>query len=103
MQLDRLALNLMRIQVLAQSGTDEPVVRHLVRESQFFIEWMVPTMNLETDVGFATELVELQRLFSRWELDGLGLWANEGSRQEIAGLAGQWCDRIQKQGKLQAG
>lgn len=102
-QLDSLALNLTRIQVLARSGTDESVAQHLVKESQFFIEWTVPNINLETDLTFATELLELQRLLSRWKLNWSDLWANENKRQEIASLAQQCCDRLQGRCKLLAG
>jgi hypothetical protein len=101
-QLDSLALNLTRIQLLARSGTDESVAQHLVRESQFFIEWAVPGINLETDMGFATDLVDLQRLLSRWKLGWAELWVNEVKRQEMAMLAQQWCDRIHGQGELLA-
>lgn len=76
-QLASLSLNLTRIQTLAQSGTDELVAQHLVRESQFFIEWTVPNMNLETDLLFATELVALQRLLSHWKIGWSEVWANE--------------------------
>ncbi len=62
-QLDSLALNVTRIQVLARSGTDESVAQHLVRESQFFIERAVLGVNLETDIAFASDLVDLQRSF----------------------------------------
>jgi hypothetical protein len=41
-QLDSLALNLTRLQTFAQSGADEKFAQHLIRESQFFIEWTVP-------------------------------------------------------------
>ena len=101
-QLDSLALNLTRIQVLARSGTDESVAQHLVRESQFFIEWAVLGINLETDIAFASDLVDLQRLLSRWKLGWDELWTNEVKRQEMATLAQQWCDRIQGQGELLA-
>ena len=93
-QLDSLALNLTRIQLLARSGTDEPVAQHLIRESQFFIEWTVPSIDLETDVTFATDLVDLQRLLSRWKLEWSEVWANENTRREIATLAQQWCDGL---------
>jgi hypothetical protein len=93
-QLDSLALNLTRIQLLARSGTDESVAQHLVRESQFFIEWAVPSIDLEADVTFATELVDLQRLLSRWKLSWSEFWASESKRQEIALQAQQWCDLI---------
>jgi hypothetical protein len=101
-QLDSLALNLTRIQLLARSGTDESVAQHLVRESQFFIEWAVLGINLETDIAFASDLVDLQRLLSRWKLGWAELWANEAKRQEMAALAQQWCDRIHGQGELLA-
>ena len=86
-QMDSLALNITQIQLLARNGTDESVAQHLVRESQFFIEWAVPKIVLETDVTFATELVDLQRLLSRWKLHWPELWVSEAKRQEIATLA----------------
>ncbi|NET40286.1 MAG: hypothetical protein F6K19_51545 [Cyanothece sp. SIO1E1] len=101
-QLGNLALNLTRIQILAGSGTDESVAQHLVRESQFFIEWTVTGINLETDLTFATELLDLQRLLSRWKLSWADLWVNESNRQEIATLAQQWCDRLQGRCELLA-
>jgi hypothetical protein len=98
-QLDSLALNLTRIQTLAQSGADEQVVQHLIRESQFFIEWTVPTLDLETDMALATELVNLQRLLSRWKLNGADLWANETERQAIASLSQHWCNYLHHRGE----
>lgn len=98
-QLDSLALNLARIHLLAHSGTDEPVVQYLVRESQFFIEWAVPSIDLETDATFATELVDLQRLLSRWKLGWSELWAAEDQRQDMVALAQQWCDVINSRHK----
>ncbi|NET61466.1 MAG: hypothetical protein F6K47_36695 [Symploca sp. SIO2E6] len=89
-QLDSLALNLMRI----GSGTDDSVAQYLVRESQFFIEWIIPDMDLETDITFASELVDLQRLLSRWKLSWSDLWLNEKEPQEVAMLAQQWCNYI---------
>lgn len=97
-QLDSLALNLRRLQVLAKSDhhdrTYESMAQHLVRETQFFIEWLVPALNLETDLTFATELVDLQRLLSQWKLNWSALWNNENDRQEIAVLSQQWSDRL---------
>ena len=53
-QLESITLNLTRIQTLANSADDGQVARHLVRESQFFIEWTVPTIDLENDLKIAT-------------------------------------------------
>lgn len=36
-QIDSLSVNLIRPQALADSGVDESVARHLIKESQFFI------------------------------------------------------------------
>ncbi len=95
-QLQNLALNLTRIHLFAQNGMSESVAQHLVRETQFFIEWVVPTIDLETDMALATALVDLQRLLSRWKLDWSVLWANESKRQEMAVIAQQWCDLLQR-------
>lgn len=49
-QLQNLALNLTRIHLFAQSGANGPVAQHLVRKTQFFIEWVVPGIDLATDL-----------------------------------------------------
>ena len=59
-QLESITLNLARIQALANSEDDSQVARHLVRESQFFIEWTVPTIDLDKDLSIATELNPVQ-------------------------------------------
>ena len=96
-QIDSLMLNLVRLQALADSGADELVARHLVRESQFFIEWTVPSLNLETDLTFATELIDLQRLLSRWKLKWPELWGSDQERKGIAAIAQSWCGKLQAQ------
>lgn len=96
-QLGNLALNLMRLHVLARQGSDDAVAQHLVQESQFFVEWMVPAINLETEMSSATELLELQRSLSRWKLNWTELWANESDRKQVARMAQEWCDRLQQQ------
>jgi hypothetical protein len=101
-QLQNLALNLTRIHLFAQSGTNGPVAHHLVRETQFFIEWAVPGIDLETDMALVTALVDLQRLLSRWKLDWSVLWVDESERQEMAMMAQQWCDLIHVQCELLA-
>ena len=93
-QIASLALNLARIQTLADGG-NEAIADHLVRESQFFIEWTVPTIDLETDMIIATELVDLQRQLSAWKLDWSTLWADPTTRQTIAAQAQVWIDRLQ--------
>ena len=96
-QMDSLSLNLIRIQALAASETDESMAHHLVRESQFFIEWFVPGIDLETDISLATELLSLQRQLSRWKLNWPKLWRSDLERQQMATVAQQWCEQLQGQ------
>jgi hypothetical protein len=101
-QVNSLVLNLLRIQALASSGTDKLVALHLVRESQCFIEWIVPRINLERDMTFATDLLDLQRILSGWKLDWSSLWDDDTNRLEMAQLAQQWCGRLQGRYALEA-
>ena len=96
-QLDSLGLNLIRLQTLTESGTEERVAQHLVRESQFFIEWTVQQLNLETDMALATDLLSLQRLLSRWKLNWPALWSNPSERQQMAAAVQEWYDHLQGQ------
>ncbi len=91
-QLDSLALNLKRIQMLVSGGKDKSVVDHLVRESQFFIEWSVSTLDLDTNLDCAVELADLQRLLSRWKLSDW--WGEDLKRKDVAGLAEAWRYRV---------
>ncbi|NJR61003.1 MAG: hypothetical protein HC769_20545 [Cyanobacteria bacterium CRU_2_1] len=94
-QLGRLVENLTQIKVLAQAGTEEQLTQDLIRESQFFIEWVVPNLNLDTTLELATELVELQRQLSRWKLHWSTLWLSPSDRLQIAVDAQEWGDRLE--------
>ncbi len=96
-QMDSLSLNLIRLQALAESGAEDLVAQHLVRESQFFIEWTVPLLDLETDMTLATELLPLQRLLGRWKLSWTELWSSPLERQQMAESAQHWCEHLQGQ------
>jgi hypothetical protein len=93
-QIDSIVLNLTRIQTLANSGTDSQVIQHLIRETQFLIEWLVPTIDFTTDITTASELVDLQRQLSHWKLHWAELWENPDDRQQIAAQAQAWCVRL---------
>jgi transcription antitermination factor NusA-like protein len=93
-QLDSLVLNLTRIQSLVESDDDGQIAKYLVRESQFLIEWLVPTIDLSQEIGLAEELVALQRQLSGWKLDWTGLWANTSERAQMAIVAQGWYNRL---------
>jgi len=93
-QLHSLALNLTRLQSLADSDADAEIAKHYLRESQFFIEWIVPTLDLTIDAELATQLVDLQRQLSRWKLDLSAHWSTEQARQQLAQTAWDWSQRL---------
>lgn len=95
-QFHSLALNLARIQTLTQDGIDGTIAKYLIRESQFFIEWTVPTLDLETEIDFATDLVDLQRLLGRWKLHWEEYWDNDQKRLVMIESLKPWCDRLQQ-------
>ena len=97
-QLARLAANLTQIKGLAQAGREEQLAQDLIRESQFFIEWIVSSLDLETELDLATKLVELQRQLSRWKLHWSTLWSNPSDRLPVAQQAQDWSDRLLLQG-----
>jgi hypothetical protein len=99
-QLDSLALNLTRIQILAQDNLEGIIAHYFILESQYLIEWTVPTMNLETDIDFAVELVDLQRLLGHWKLDWPDQWDREKKRLAIIEDLQPWCDRLQHRSEL---
>jgi len=94
-RLNSLALNLTRIQLFAHSGAGESMARHLIRETQFFIEWIVTDLDLESHLNQAVELADLQRLLSRWKLSDW--WEDEQERKNVAKQAEEWCDLIRQQ------
>jgi len=94
-QIDSLAMNLVRLQTLVESGNEEPVAQHLVRESQLFIEWTVPRLSLETDMSLVQELLSLQRLLSRWKLNWSELWHNPANRRQMVDTAQHWYEHLQ--------
>jgi hypothetical protein len=93
-QLSQLGANLNQIKTLTQTGVEEQIALDLIREGQFFIEWVVPNLNLETNLDLSTELVELQRQLSRWKLHWSALWSSPQERSQIAQCAQEWSDRL---------
>lgn len=66
------------------------MVKNILEESKFFIEWTV----LETTLEVQTELVALQRQLSLWHYGWNVLWADETLRQAVAEKAGRWSQRV---------
>jgi hypothetical protein len=93
-QVESIGMNLVRLQTLAESGMEESMAQHLVRESQFFIEWTVPGISLETNMALVQALISLQRLLIRWKLNWTDLWDTPSERQKMADAAQQWYEHL---------
>ena len=98
-QIDSIGVNLFRLQSLTANGIEKTVAYDLVRESQFFLEWFIPNINLETSIDFATELLSLQRQLSQCKLDWVELWKSDSQRQKVSSIAKDWGKQLRGQSK----
>ena len=89
-RLGKLASNLSRIKSFSSHQTNREVVESLLDERKHFIEWTAA----ETENSTAGELVELQVLLARWELNWMQIWADTAPRNNVAEQAIQWSNRI---------
>ncbi|MBE9013979.1 hypothetical protein IQ250_27695 [Pseudanabaenaceae cyanobacterium LEGE 13415] len=87
-RLGALASNLSRIHSLSLRGEQSAVVIHLIRESQFLIEWTAPNLEIE----FAAELVELQRLLGSWYYHWDEVWTTPEQRNQLIKQSQYWAE-----------
>jgi len=91
-RLGGLAANLARIKSFSEHIEHLDVVKNLLEESKFFIEWNIPDAKLEIQ----TELVQLQIQLALWEYKWETIWANPVQRDDITEQANDWSKRILK-------
>jgi hypothetical protein len=89
-RLGGLAANLARIQSFSEHPKNRDVVKNILEESKFFIEWTAR----EAKPEFQAELVTLQRQLSLWHYGWNVLWADETLRHAVAEKAGRWSQRV---------
>lgn len=89
-RLGGIAANLARIESFADHPGHGHVVRRLIRESEFFIEWTVP----DTELSAQDALVECQRRLARWYLKWQEIWENTAMREAVAIEVGRWSKRL---------
>lgn len=85
-RLGGLAANLSRIKSFSAHPDHDEVIKRLIEESKFFIEWTAS----ETEVKVATELVELQIQLALWQHDWENIWSDKKQRAKIAEQADHW-------------
>ena len=95
-RLGALAANLARIQSFGDRAEHGEVVRGLLAESKYFIEWTVSDVGIEIQV----DLLELQRQLSKWDYLWDDIWVDPSRRADLSSDAGRWSTRILAQSGL---
>jgi hypothetical protein len=97
-RLGKLANQLNRIYSLSHDSTQADLVKSLINESRYFIEWTAPEM----DIDLAAELVDLMRFLTRW----LAHWEEINNDNEVKNQTSQqltnWTERVLQISELSA-
>lgn len=89
-RLGGLAANLARIESFSDHVEHCDVVRNLLEESKFLIEWAAPDLRLDVQA----QLVQLQLRLALWELDWTRIWPDSEQRMAVAKQAQLWSRRV---------
>ena len=90
-QLSILATNLARIEVYSVDSQNEAIVRHLLDESRFFIEWVTPSLdNFDQQYTLANYQRQLTQWLHQWQL----LWVDPSKRGSMATETHQWAEWV---------
>lgn len=88
-RLGGLAATLGRISSSARASNDPSVVRELLEEAKYYIEWTAAEAEPET----AAELVSMQTLITLWGKSWESAFQNTSQRTLLSVQAKQWSDR----------
>jgi hypothetical protein len=70
--------------------TVDAIAMWLKSANQYFIEWTAPEM----DIDAAAELVDLERILSKWKLNWENIWSDTTLRTQVAKEAESWSQRV---------
>jgi hypothetical protein len=108
-QLGHLASSLARIRTNIRE-VDEiggQIAIAVIEECQYFTEWTITTLNTmqdESDLMLAQELLRLGRQLTGWKLHWPDLWQDRDKCLEIAAISEQWSRKmLERSGLLQPG
>jgi hypothetical protein len=94
-RLNYLAVHLDQMRSLILTGTDSDKVVSLMRESRYYIEWIVPQF-VDIDFDASAELVNLGRVLTRWLFNWEKIWVDTEERTEVAQIAGNLSERVRQ-------
>ncbi|MEH2195535.1 MAG: hypothetical protein V7K98_23245 [Nostoc sp.] len=93
-RLGYLAVNLSQIKTLWLEGLHQDSIIQLVKESRYFIEWIVPDMVKADDIDQAAELVDLVRVLTRWLFKWDTIWSDATEKLSAAQQTENWLKRV---------
>ena len=85
-RLGGLAANLARVASFSKNDDHQNVVESTLQESKWFIEWTA--FELSTEI--IAELVQLQILMAKWEIQSHKKWNDRSWRAELAEQSMDW-------------
>ncbi len=89
-RLGGLAANLARVKSFSDHPDRGDVVKSLLEESKFLIEWTVADAGADAQA----ELVDLQVQLARWQHAWAKIWADPARRAAVVEQAGAWSERL---------
>jgi len=89
-RLGGVSANLARLKSAARNDQHIQVVRDMIQDTEYLIEWTAPDAEVET----AGELVEIQVQLALWRLTWQSIWHDIERRHAVAEQAGLWSDKI---------
>jgi hypothetical protein len=92
-RLQHLTSNLSEIKSLFMSNSHHESILKLVKESRYFIEWVVPDM-APIDIEQAAEIVDLQRVLTRWLSNWEKICSHATEKTKVIQQIEQWVLRV---------
>lgn len=89
-RLGGVSANLARIHAASMHDEHSELVRNMLKDSEYLIEWTAP----DAEVDVAGELVELQVQLAWWHLQWQTIWNDIERRQQVTEQIGKWSERI---------
>lgn len=89
-RLGGLAANLARIKSFSRNTANIDVVKSLIEESKFFIEWTA----LDAEIETTARLVELQIQLAIWQWSWESIWSDEVQRTSVAEKSQNWSNSV---------
>ncbi|MTJ15850.1 MULTISPECIES: hypothetical protein [unclassified Dolichospermum] len=95
-RLNKLDNHLKQIQCLLLDSNNNDVVKSLITETMYFIEWIAP--DIEFDYAF--ELANLGRFLTRWLFRWEQIWNDTEARNQVNQELGSWNDFVLQMSQL---